>query len=266
MPRPISSNTPGDAHFSRYIQPAPPAHCRRALEPCCSVPGSSRKKLRNAGPSTAIAGWAASNLLSVVVRLELAVFGMAVVSKEGLPTHLGFGILAVPVVRDRPTGVTAWCEAANIAVHRQWMIRKLRVDLGCRHSSPVHSASCCWSCTGLSGVPTLRSPGCAGFPMRSVAEWMVRRRGVGILQESKAFRDFRFGSPDFRQTFFSIFPFFHFLYSDFMDRANILIIGGGVQSVCAIANAVSNRWQDVFSLLSNFRSSGMATSNAQQRR
>src|SRR5258708_4297069 len=55
-----------------------------------------------------------------------------------------------------------------------------------------------------------------------------------------------------------LFSFFHFLYSEFMDQANILIIGGGVIG-CAIADAVSKRWQDVF-LVEQFPKLGMATS------
>jgi L-2-hydroxyglutarate oxidase LhgO len=43
-----------------------------------------------------------------------------------------------------------------------------------------------------------------------------------------------------------------------MDRANILIIGGGAVG-CAIAHAVSRRWQDVF-LVEQFPKLGMATS------
>src|SRR6201993_2790035 len=43
-----------------------------------------------------------------------------------------------------------------------------------------------------------------------------------------------------------------------MDQANILIIGGGVIG-CAIARAVSERWQDVF-LVEQFPKLGMATS------
>ena len=43
-----------------------------------------------------------------------------------------------------------------------------------------------------------------------------------------------------------------------MDQANILIIGGGIVG-CAIAHAVSRRWQDVF-LVEQFPKLGMATS------
>src|SRR5882672_2806615 len=43
-----------------------------------------------------------------------------------------------------------------------------------------------------------------------------------------------------------------------MDQANLLIIGGGVVG-CAIARAVSQRWQDVF-LVEQFPKLGMATS------
>jgi L-2-hydroxyglutarate oxidase LhgO len=52
---------------------------------------------------------------------------------------------------------------------------------------------------------------------------------------------------------------FHILYPlSAMDQANILIIGGGVIG-CAIARAVSQRWQDVF-LVERFPKLGMATS------
>jgi L-2-hydroxyglutarate oxidase LhgO len=44
-----------------------------------------------------------------------------------------------------------------------------------------------------------------------------------------------------------------------MDQANILIIGGGVVG-CAIAHAVSQKWQDVF-LVEQFPKLGMATSS-----
>src|SRR4029077_11047725 len=43
-----------------------------------------------------------------------------------------------------------------------------------------------------------------------------------------------------------------------MDQGNIMIIGGGVVG-CAIARAVSERWQDVF-LVEQFPKLGMATS------
>jgi len=45
-----------------------------------------------------------------------------------------------------------------------------------------------------------------------------------------------------------------------MDQANILIIGGGVIG-CAIANAVSKRWQDVF-LVEKFPKLGMPRARA----
>ena len=44
-----------------------------------------------------------------------------------------------------------------------------------------------------------------------------------------------------------------------MDRARILIIGGGVVG-CAVARSVSRRWQDVF-LVEQLPKLGMATSS-----
>src|SRR5258708_4834797 len=43
-----------------------------------------------------------------------------------------------------------------------------------------------------------------------------------------------------------------------MDQANVLIIGGGVVG-CAIAEAISHHWQDVY-LVEQFPKFGMATS------
>src|SRR6266849_11236 len=56
---------------------------------------------------------------------------------------------------------------------------------------------------------------------------------------------------------FTVWPLllYSFLH---MDQANVLIIGGGVVG-CAIACAVSQRWQDVF-LVEQFPKLGMATS------
>jgi glycerol-3-phosphate dehydrogenase len=61
----------------------------------------------------------------------------------------------------------------------------------------------------------------------------------------------------FSRKIFTVWPvlLYSFLH---MDQANVLIIGGGVVG-CAIACAVSQRWQDVF-LVEQFPKLGMATS------
>lgn len=99
---------------------------------------------------------------------------MAVVSKQGLPTHLGFGILAVLWFF---TGLQAYRMVlrGNIEAHRQWMIRNFALTLAAvtlRVEGPFLMAVLHWpfarafiAVSWLCWVPNLL-----------IAEWMVRRR------------------------------------------------------------------------------------------
>jgi len=107
---------------------------------------------------------------------------MATVSLEGMPTHLGFGILAVLRFF---TGMQAYrmVKTGNIEAHRQWMMRNfgltlaavtlrlyLPLTLGVLHwpfrPSYIAISWLCW-------VPNLL-----------IAEWMVRRRMRSRVQST----------------------------------------------------------------------------------
>ena len=72
--------------------------------------------------------WLGRFYLMEVALGSIAGFAMATVSEEGLPTHLGFGALAVLWFF---TGLQAYRRARNgdIAGHREWMIRNFALSL-----------------------------------------------------------------------------------------------------------------------------------------
>ena len=97
------------------------------------------------------------------------------VSEEGLPTHLGFGILAVLWFA---SGFEAYrmIRGGNIEAHRRWMIRNFALTLAAvtlRQYMPLMLFAFDWpfrhsyiAVSWLCWVPNVL-----------VAEWMVRRRG-----------------------------------------------------------------------------------------
>ncbi len=99
---------------------------------------------------------------------------MATVSEEGLPTHLGFGILALLWFF---TGLQAYrmVRRGDIEAHRRWMIRNFALTLAAvtlRLYLPLMMAVLRWpfreayiTVSWLCWVPNL-----------VVAEWMVRQR------------------------------------------------------------------------------------------
>jgi Predicted membrane protein (DUF2306) len=99
---------------------------------------------------------------------------MATVSEQGLPTHLGFGLLAVLWFF---TGLEAYrmVRGGNIVAHRQWMIRNFALTLAAvtlRDYMPVMLFAPRWSFrTTYITVSWLR-----WVPNLLIAEWLVRRR------------------------------------------------------------------------------------------
>lgn len=99
---------------------------------------------------------------------------MAIVSEQGLPTHLGFGILAVLWFG---TALQAYrlVLTGNIEAHRQWMIRNYALTLAAvtlRQYLPLMLFVLHWpfprayiTVSWLCWVPNVL-----------VAEWMIRRR------------------------------------------------------------------------------------------
>jgi uncharacterized membrane protein len=161
---------PRDKHFARYILPLR-LHIAGGMGALRVGPWQFSRRLR--ARALHLHRWLGRFYLLEVALGATAGFAMAVVSSEGMPTHLGFGILAGLWFF---TGLQAYrmVRKGNVDVHREWMIRNfaltfaavtLRIELplmlGPLHwpfrPSYIIVSWLCW-------VPNLL-----------VAEWMVRR-------------------------------------------------------------------------------------------
>jgi uncharacterized membrane protein len=111
--------TPGDKHFARYILPLR-LHIAGGMGALLVGPWQFSQKLR--ARALNLHRWLGRFYLLEVALGSTAGFAMAVVSSEGLPTHLGFGILAVLWFF---TGLQAYrmVRKGEIDSHREWMIR-----------------------------------------------------------------------------------------------------------------------------------------------
>jgi uncharacterized membrane protein len=162
---------PRNEHFARYILPLR-LHIAGGMGALLVGPWQFSGKLR--ARALNVHRWLGRFYLLEVGLGSIAGFAMACVSSEGLPTHLGFGILAVLWF---VTGLEAYraVRRGDIRAHREWMIRNfgltfaavtLRIELplmlGFLHWS-FHTAfiTVSWLCW----VPNLL-----------IAEWIVQRR------------------------------------------------------------------------------------------
>lgn len=160
-----------DAHFSRYIVPLR-LHIAGGVGALLAGPWQFSAKLR--ARYLEFHRWLGRFYLLEVALGSIAGFAMALVSEEGLPTHLGFGILAVLWFF---TGWQAYLNVrrGNITAHRQWMTRNFALTLAAvtlRNYMPLMLVALHWSfrqsyisVSWLCWVPNLL-----------VAEWMIRRR------------------------------------------------------------------------------------------
>ncbi len=165
--------TPEDAHFSRYIV-ALRLHIAGGIGALVAGPWQFSRRLRTR--AIELHRWLGRAYLIAVMLGSVAGFAMAVVSKEGMPTHLGFGVLAVLWF---VSGLQAYrmVRRGDIVGHRAWMIRNfaltlaavtLRNYLGLMlfglhwpfRTAYIVVAWICW-------IPNLIA-----------AEWIVRRRPV----------------------------------------------------------------------------------------
>ena len=162
---------PGDRHFSRYIFPLR-LHIAGGLGALLAGPWQFSGKLR--ARALNLHRWLGRFYLLEVALGSLAGLVMATVSEEGLPTHLGFGALAVLWFF---TGLQAYRMVlrGNIAAHRQWMIRNFALTFAAvtlRNYMPLMLFVLHWpfrptyiTVSWLCWVPNLL-----------IAEWLVRRQ------------------------------------------------------------------------------------------
>lgn len=162
---------PPDEHFSRYILPLR-LHIAGGIGALLAGPWQFSRKLRSRALS--LHRWLGRCYLLEVTLGSIAGFAMALVSEEGLPTHLGFGLLAVLWFF---TGLQAclMVRRGNIVAHRRWMIRNSALTLAAvtlRNYLPLMLFVFHWSFrTSYITVSWL-----CWVPNFLIAEWLVRRR------------------------------------------------------------------------------------------
>jgi uncharacterized membrane protein len=168
---------PSDEHFSHYIIPLR-LHIAGGIGALLAGPWQFNQKLR--ARALNFHRWLGRFYLLEVALGSIAGFAMALVSEEGLPTHLGFGILAALWFL---TGLQAYRKIlrGDVEAHRQWMIRNYALSLAAvtlRQYLPLMLFALHWpfsrayiTVAWLCWVPNLL-----------VAEWMVRRRRSRPLQ------------------------------------------------------------------------------------
>jgi uncharacterized membrane protein len=159
-----------DPHFAQYIVPLR-LHIAGGMGALLAGPWQFSKRLRLR--ALELHRWLGRFYLLEVLLGSIAGFAMAFVSKEGLVTHLGFGLLAVFWFF---TGLQAYraIRRADIAAHRQWMIRNFALTLAAvtlRNYLPLMLFALHWPFrTAYSAVSWV-----CWVPNLLVAEWMVRR-------------------------------------------------------------------------------------------
>jgi uncharacterized membrane protein len=171
--------TPSDEHFSRYLLPLR-LHIAGGMGALLAGPWQFSQKLR--ARALNLRRWLGRFYLLEVALGSVAGFAMALVSEQGLATHLGFGILAVLRFL---TGLEAYrtVRRGNIEAHRRWMIRNFALTLAAvtlRNELPFMRFDLDW--------PFPRSYITVSWlcwaPNLLIAEWMVRRRKLPSLSQS----------------------------------------------------------------------------------
>lgn len=171
--------TPSDSHFARYILPLR-LHIAGGMGAMLAGPWQFSERLR--ARALNFHRWLGRFYLLEVALGSIAGFAMATLSEEGLPTHLGFGALAVLWFF---TGLQAYRMVlrGNIEAHRQWMIRNFALSLAAvtlRNWLPLMLFALHWSfhtsyviVSWLCWVPNLL-----------IAEWLVHRRKLALSSSS----------------------------------------------------------------------------------
>jgi len=162
-----------DRHFSLHLCPLR-LHIAGGIGALLAGPWQFLEKLRNRALN--LHRWFGRFYLLSVALGSIAGLAMASVSSEGLPTHLGFGILAVFWFF---TGLQAYraIRRGEIPSHRQWMIRNFALSLAAvtlRTYMPLMLLALHWS---FHVSYTIVSWLC-WLPNLLIAEWMIHRESI----------------------------------------------------------------------------------------
>lgn len=162
---------PDDPHFSRYILPLR-LHIAGGLGALLTGPWQFSRKLR--ARAISLHRWLGRFYLIEVGLGSLAGLAMAFVSEEGMPTHLGFGALAVFWFF---TGMQAYrkIRRGDIEGHRQWMIRNFALTFAAvtlRNWMPLMLFALHWPFRPTYIIVSWL----CWMPNLLIAEWIVRRK------------------------------------------------------------------------------------------
>lgn len=165
-----------DLHFSYYLRPLR-LHITGGIGALLAGPWQFSERLR--AHALNFHRWLGRFYLLSVATGSIAGFAMAMVSSEGLPTHLGFGILAVLWF---VTALQAYrlIRHGDIDAHRRWMIRNFALSLAAvtlRIELPLMLFALHWS-FHVSYI--IVSWLCWG-PNIIVAEWIIVRRQHSLV-------------------------------------------------------------------------------------
>ena len=167
---------PNDNHFSQYLLPLR-LHIAGGMGALLAGPWQFSEKLRTRALN--FHRWLGRFYLLEVSLGSTAGLVMATVSEQGLPTHLGFGMLALLWFF---TGLVAYrmVRRGNTVAHRQWMIRNFALTLHAIRSALVLPAKLHHRVVVVLGSESARR-GMAGVPP-------TRSRALGALIRPPAHR------------------------------------------------------------------------------
>jgi uncharacterized membrane protein len=163
-------HVPNDAHFRRYIFPLR-LHIAGGMGALLAGPWQFSNRLR--ARALDLHRWLGRIYLLSVAIGSMAGWAMATVSKEGMPTHIGFGVLALLWFL---TGIAAYhaIRSGNIEAHRQWMVRNFALTLAAvtlRIELPIMLGILHWTF----GLSFMIVSWLCWLPNLAAAEWLVRR-------------------------------------------------------------------------------------------
>ena len=160
-----------DPHFARYLLPLR-FHVAGGIGALLAGPWQFSEKLRTRRLN--LHRWLGRFYLIEVALGSIFGLIMSVVSEEGLPTHFGFGMLAVLWFF---TGWKAYREIrrGEVHAHREWMIRNFALTLAAvtlRNWLPLMLFALHWSFH----VSYIIVSWFCWIPNLLVAEWIIDRR------------------------------------------------------------------------------------------
>jgi uncharacterized membrane protein len=161
---------PTDHHFSHFLLPLR-LHIAGGMGALLAGPWQFSQRLRTR--ALKFHRWLGRFYLLSVALGSIAGFLMATVSSEGMPTHLGFGMLAVLWFF---TAVQAYRAILrrDIQTHRQWMIRNFALSLAAvtlRNYMPLMLLAL----HGSFRTTYITVSWLCWVPNLLIAEWIVRR-------------------------------------------------------------------------------------------